>query len=33
VIDPETGLDVSDPRFVFTAGPAAGVQMRARYAG
>jgi DNA-binding HxlR family transcriptional regulator len=33
VIDPETGLDVSDPRFVFTAGPAAGVKMRARYAG
>ncbi|MEQ3552902.1 helix-turn-helix domain-containing protein [Pseudonocardia nematodicida] len=33
VIDPGTGLTVSDPRFVFTAGPAAGTQMRARYAG
>ncbi|GAA1511401.1 winged helix-turn-helix transcriptional regulator [Nocardioides humi] len=32
VVDPETGLDVSDPRFVFAAGPAAGEQMRARYA-
>lgn len=31
VIDPATGLPVSDPRFVFTAGPAAGEQMRARY--
>jgi DNA-binding HxlR family transcriptional regulator len=31
VIDPESGLSVSDPRFVFTAGPAAGHQMRARY--
>jgi len=31
VIDPQTGLTVSDPRFVFTAGPAAGEQMRARY--
>ncbi|MED7930206.1 helix-turn-helix domain-containing protein [Nonomuraea sp. LP-02] len=31
VIDPATGLEVSDPRFVFTAGPAAGDQMRARY--
>ncbi|MFF2083767.1 winged helix-turn-helix transcriptional regulator [Nocardia sp. NPDC058176] len=32
VIDPGTGLAVSDPRFAFTAGPAAGAQMRARYA-
>lgn len=31
VVDPSTGLPVSDPRFVFTAGPAAGDQMRARY--
>lgn len=31
VIDPTTGLPVSDPRFVFTAGPAAGEQMRERY--
>ena len=32
VIDPRTGLAVSDPRFAFRAGPAAGEQMRARYA-
>lgn len=32
VIDPETGLAVSDQRFAFTAGPAAGAQMRGRYA-
>ncbi|WP_420098927.1 winged helix-turn-helix transcriptional regulator [Corynebacterium sp.] len=31
VIDPVTGLPVSDRRFAFTAGPAAGEQMRARY--
>ncbi len=31
-IDPHTGLSVSDPRFAFRAGPAAGPQMRARYA-
>lgn len=31
LIDPETGLSASEPRFVFTAGPAAGKQMRARY--
>lgn len=31
VIDPESGLPVSDPRFVFTAGPAAGARMRDRY--
>ncbi len=33
VIDPGTGLPVTDPRFVFTAGPAAGDEMRARYPG
>ena len=31
VIDTATGLPVSDPRFVFTAGPAAGEQMLERY--
>lgn len=31
VIDPVTQLPVSDPRFSFRAGPAAGPQMRARY--
>ena len=31
VIDPVTGLSVADPRFVFTAGPSAGEQMRSRY--
>ena len=31
VIDPETAVPVSDPRFVFTAGPAAGELMRERY--
>ncbi|MEJ6549999.1 helix-turn-helix domain-containing protein [Corynebacterium sp. USCH3] len=31
VIDPVTGLPVSDRRFEFAAGPAAGEQMRARY--
>lgn len=31
LVDPETGLEASDPRFRFTAGPAAGDQMRARY--
>ncbi|KAB8169714.1 transcriptional regulator [Streptomyces sp. 3MP-14] len=31
-IDPATGLPVSDPRFAFRAGPAAGERMRARYA-
>lgn len=31
-IDPVSGVSVSDPRFVFGAGPAAGEQMRARYA-
>lgn len=31
VIDPATGLPVSDARFVFTAGPAAGERMRERY--
>ncbi|MCR1784001.1 helix-turn-helix transcriptional regulator [Nocardioides carbamazepini] len=30
-IDPVTGLPVSDPRFAFRAGPAAGEEMRARY--
>jgi len=33
VIDPGSGLGVEDPRFVFTAGPAAGPEMRARYDG
>ncbi|MFG6278146.1 helix-turn-helix domain-containing protein [Microbacterium sp. 5K110] len=31
-IDPVTGLSVSDPRFAFRSGPAAGPEMRARYA-
>ncbi|WP_257137396.1 helix-turn-helix domain-containing protein [Streptomyces sp. st115] len=31
-VDPVTGLSVSDPRFAFRSGPAAGEQMRARYA-
>lgn len=31
VTDPVSGLPVDDPRFVFTAGPAAGPEMRARY--
>lgn len=31
VIDPASGLSVADPRFAFTAGPAAGEVMRARY--
>lgn len=31
-IDPVTGISVSDPRFAFRSGPAAGEQMRARYA-
>ncbi len=31
-IDPVSGMTVSDPRFAFRAGPAAGEQMRARYA-
>lgn len=31
-IDPVSGLEVSDPRFAFRAGPAAGEQMRSRYA-
>lgn len=31
-IDPLTGVSASDPRFAFRAGPAAGEQMRARYA-
>lgn len=31
VVDQATGLPVSDPRFVFTAGPAAGRQIRERY--
>lgn len=31
-IDPVTGVSVSDPRFVFRSGQAAGEQMRARYA-
>ncbi|MEV4876994.1 winged helix-turn-helix transcriptional regulator [Streptomyces cyaneofuscatus] len=30
-VDPVTGLSVSDPRFAFRSGPAAGEQMRARY--
>lgn len=33
VIDPATGLSVAAERFAFTAGPAAGPQMRNRYAG
>ncbi|KAB2594197.1 winged helix-turn-helix transcriptional regulator [Streptomyces arboris] len=32
-VDPVTGLSVSDPRFAFRSGPAAGEEMRARYAG
>lgn len=31
VIDPVTGLGVEDPRFVFSSGPAAGPEIRARY--
>ncbi|UFU07468.1 winged helix-turn-helix transcriptional regulator [Ruania halotolerans] len=31
VVDPVTGRCASDPRYVFTAGPSAGEQMRARY--
>ncbi|QAY73662.1 transcriptional regulator [Agromyces protaetiae] len=31
-IDPVSGVSVSDPRFAFRSGPAAGEQMRARYA-
>ena len=31
VVDPVTGTPASDPRFVFTAGPAAGDQMLSRY--
>lgn len=31
VVDPASGLPVSDPRFQYTAGPAAGPEMRARY--
>lgn len=31
-IDPVTGAPVSDPRFVFRSGPAAGPEMRERYA-
>lgn len=31
VIDPATGKSAADPRYVFTAGPAAGPEMRARY--
>lgn len=31
VIDPRSGKPVSDPRFVFAAGPAAGDEMRSRY--
>lgn len=31
-IDPATGISVADPRFAFRSGPAAGEQMRARYA-
>jgi DNA-binding HxlR family transcriptional regulator len=32
VVDAETGLPVSDPRFRFTAGPTASPEMRRRYA-
>lgn len=32
VIDPVTQLPVAEPRFVYRAGPGAGLQMRKRYA-
>ena len=32
VVDADTGLPVSSPRFVFTSGPAAGPEMTTRYA-
>lgn len=32
VVDPATGRSIVDPRYVFTSGPSAGEEMRARYA-